>query len=305
MNHNNQDGISVNSSKIQTQQRFLDIASGVMAIADRLPPYEESITRRLRDKSAEIVDNGFFYLSVSEYKPVREHARISEFLAKFNSLAGLLALVASRNTFEETNVRIITENINFLVKEMSRILNYRDDVSDGAPILSSPVEDPERMRRTEDPERMRRTEDPERMRRTEDPERMRRTEDPERMRRTEDPERILRTANQIPLAQTVAVRGSEPLSVGGKVATDEPVSVVWKSGGIATKGWGFSEGLLPDRQRHIFILMREQKQATLKDICKLFPNLSEKTVRNDLNVLCERRLIQRLGVAPRSYYVTA
>jgi len=287
MNHNNQDGISVNSSKIQTQQRFLDIASGVMAIADRLPPYEESITRRLRDKSAEIVDNGFFYLSVSEYKPVREHARISEFLAKFNSLAGLLALVASRNTFEETNVRIITENINFLVKEMSRILNYRDDVSDGAPILSSPVEDPERMRRTEDPERMRRT------------------EDPERMRRTEDPERILRTANQIPLAQTVAVRGSEPLSVGGKVATDEPVSVVWKSGGIATKGWGFSEGLLPDRQRHIFILMREQKQATLKDICKLFPNLSEKTVRNDLNVLCERRLIQRLGVAPRSYYVTA
>ncbi|OHA46064.1 MAG: hypothetical protein A3A80_00835 [Candidatus Terrybacteria bacterium RIFCSPLOWO2_01_FULL_44_24] len=296
MNHNNQDGISVNSSKIQTQQRFLDIASGVMAIADRLPPYEESITRRLRDKSAEIVDNGFFYLSVSEYKPVREHARISEFLAKFNSLAGLLALVASRNTFEETNVRIITENINFLVKEMSRILNYRDDVSDGAPILSSPVEDPERMRRTEDPERMRRTEDPERMRRT---------EDPERMRRTEDPERILRTANQIPLAQTVAVRGSEPLSVGGKVATDEPVSVVWKSGGIATKGWGFSEGLLPDRQRHIFILMREQKQATLKDICKLFPNLSEKTVRNDLNVLCERRLIQRLGVAPRSYYVTA
>src|SRR3989344_906198 len=296
MNHNNQDGISVNSYKIQTQQRFLDIASGVMAIADRLPPYEESITRRLRDKSAEIVDNGFFYLSVSEYKPVREHARISEFLAKFNSLAGLLALVASRNTFEETNVRIITENINFLVKEMSRILNYRDDVSDGAPILSSPVEDPERMRRTEDPERMRMTEDPERMRRT---------EDPERMRRTEDPERILRTANQIPLAQTVAVRGSEPLSVGGKVATDEPVSVVWKIGGIATKGWGFSEGLLPDRQRHIFILMREQKQATLKDICKLFPNLSEKTVRNDLNVLCERRLIQRLGVAPRSYYVTA
>jgi len=59
---------------------------------------------------------------------------------------------------------------------------------------------------------------------------------------------------------------------------------------------------LSERQELIVRFAKNHPQFALKELLVHFPSLSEKTVRNDLVVLCDRGLIGRFGVAPRSYY---
>jgi len=59
---------------------------------------------------------------------------------------------------------------------------------------------------------------------------------------------------------------------------------------------------LPDRQRLILQFAKFKNRFQLKDLMAEFPSYSEKTIRNDLGMLCERRLVGRFGIAPRSYY---
>lgn len=59
---------------------------------------------------------------------------------------------------------------------------------------------------------------------------------------------------------------------------------------------------LSERQQLILHYLRNHSTAQLKELLLHFPILSEKTVRNDLLVLCENRFIERVGVAPRSFY---
>lgn len=59
---------------------------------------------------------------------------------------------------------------------------------------------------------------------------------------------------------------------------------------------------LSDRQQFILHFAGSHKQFQLRELIEHFPSLSEKTIRNDLVILCEHRLVQRFGVAPRSYY---
>lgn len=60
---------------------------------------------------------------------------------------------------------------------------------------------------------------------------------------------------------------------------------------------------LTDRQKYVLgVLKNNGKTARLKEIVQHFPGLSEKTVRNDLKVLCEKNLLSLNGRAPQSYY---
>lgn len=62
---------------------------------------------------------------------------------------------------------------------------------------------------------------------------------------------------------------------------------------------------LSDRQRDILQLVGSKQRFRLKELLVHFPHLSEKTVRNDLAVLCEYGILARKGKAPRSYYEVA
>ena len=59
---------------------------------------------------------------------------------------------------------------------------------------------------------------------------------------------------------------------------------------------------LTERQRFMLAFASKNKSFQLKDLSIHFPSLSEKTIRNDLVVLCEQRCLERRGVPPRSYY---
>lgn len=59
---------------------------------------------------------------------------------------------------------------------------------------------------------------------------------------------------------------------------------------------------LSDRQKFILQFAESHNRFQLKDITTHFPSCSEKTIRNDLLVLCGHGYVDRVGVAPRSYY---
>lgn len=59
---------------------------------------------------------------------------------------------------------------------------------------------------------------------------------------------------------------------------------------------------LNDRQKYILEFAIKHQKFQLKDIAEHFPSFSEKTIRNDLLVLCDHCFISRFGIAPRSYY---
>lgn len=60
--------------------------------------------------------------------------------------------------------------------------------------------------------------------------------------------------------------------------------------------------LVSIRQKKILDRITEATHARLKEILVDFPGMSEKTIRNDLKVLCEKRLVQFNGKPPQSYY---
>lgn len=59
---------------------------------------------------------------------------------------------------------------------------------------------------------------------------------------------------------------------------------------------------LSERQKFMLGFAAKQSRFQLKELITHFPSLSEKTVRNDLLVLCEHGFVERKGVAPRSFY---
>ena len=242
---------------------LINIAKDVMNLADKLPLHEVSLSNRLRDRSLEVIEDGFLYLSTKEYVFLHKKEFLPQLLAKVNVLSAFVSIVNERKYFEEQILKKIYEDINTFAKELNAGLPQPAKVSQEQNINEMKTSYPQPQ------------------------------------------------VSELPVAQAVGV-SSVDNSIAQTLPTEAPqalagqaVSVVWKGGGIATKGWNFNEGLLPDRQRHIFILMREKRRSSLKEICQVFPNLSEKTIRNDLNILCDKGLIQRVGVAPRSYYITA
>lgn len=57
-----------------------------------------------------------------------------------------------------------------------------------------------------------------------------------------------------------------------------------------------------NRQQQLIGFFKNNNSARLKEITRIFPDVSEKTIRNDLKVLCEKHLLQLNGKAPQSYY---
>ena len=267
---------------------LINIAKDVMNLADKLPLHEVSLSNRLRDRSLEVIEDGFLYLSTKEHVFLHKKEFLPQLLAKVNVLSALVSVVNERKYFEEEILKKIYEDINTFAKELNSGLEFNTSnvsVEQKTHLVTpNPVTSPGA---TSKQHYVNET-------------------------KTGYPQPQV---SELPIAQAVAVSSvdnsiaqtmtNEAPGTPHPLASGQAVSVVWKSGGIATKGWNFNEGLLPDRQRHIFILMREKRRSSLKEICQVFPNLSEKTIRNDLNILCERGLIQRVGVAQRSYYITA
>ncbi len=60
--------------------------------------------------------------------------------------------------------------------------------------------------------------------------------------------------------------------------------------------------LLNGRQQQLVGFFKDNGSARLRELTKLFPDVSEKTIRNDLKVLCEKHLLRFNGKAPQSYY---
>lgn len=275
-----------------------------MALADKLPSHETSLAVRLRERSLEVIEDGFFYLSLKEHVFMQKKELLPRLLAKVNVLSALVSLVNERKYFQDGFAKELYEDINSFARnilqpsvpvpagqEINDVL-AQDKSYPSAPYRTAPGPAPYPVA----------------------------SEQPVV---SSSQHHVTEESSGYPQPSAASQHFLSKQAVAPSAITDNKVqaqtvsynatqapsahtaSVVWKTGGIATKGWSFNEGLLPDRQRHIFILMREKRRSSLKEICQLFPGLSEKTIRNDLNVLCERGLIQRVGVAPRSYYITA
>lgn len=63
-----------------------------------------------------------------------------------------------------------------------------------------------------------------------------------------------------------------------------------------------SFGYGSNRQRRILDFLTLRRRAQLKEVLQLFPDVSEKTIRNDLSLLCQQGQLRRIGMAPRSHY---
>jgi len=61
-------------------------------------------------------------------------------------------------------------------------------------------------------------------------------------------------------------------------------------------------GALNNRQQHLIGFFKNNGSARLKEITKIFPDVSEKTIRNDLKVLCQKQFLKLNGRAPQSFY---
>ena len=56
------------------------------------------------------------------------------------------------------------------------------------------------------------------------------------------------------------------------------------------------------RQKRILEYIKEKGSVKLKDISVLFPKLSQRTVRKDLNIMVQRGVLSRQGVGRGSFY---
>ncbi len=258
------------------KEGLVRLVSAASQLAERLPVHESHLAQRLRVRALEVFEDGHWYFSAKQHEVARTREFLADFISKLDVLSGIVGLVKHRAWAHNGICATLEAEVKQIADELRSEANV---LAEGlVPFTFEAVAQEQKV-----------------------------AQPSESAKSTYPQERL-----QEVRPQPAAVAVSYPQAAREVVAQVQPtqeqpnaVSVVWKAGGIATKGWGFNEGLLPDRQRHIFILMRERKQASLKDICRLFPNLSEKTLRNDLNMLVERKLINRVGVAPRSYYVTA
>lgn len=59
---------------------------------------------------------------------------------------------------------------------------------------------------------------------------------------------------------------------------------------------------LNERQRRLIGFFKNNGSARLKELTGMFPDVSEKTIRNDLKVLCGKNFLRLNGRAPQSYY---
>ncbi len=59
---------------------------------------------------------------------------------------------------------------------------------------------------------------------------------------------------------------------------------------------------LSKRQQRILQLMKERDQLQVKDIQEIFPKLTKRTLRRDLNILLEKGVIKRVGKGNGTYY---
>ncbi|MDP3963586.1 MAG: hypothetical protein Q8Q39_03760 [bacterium] len=59
---------------------------------------------------------------------------------------------------------------------------------------------------------------------------------------------------------------------------------------------------LTERQKFMLAFAEKHPSFPLKELATHFPSLSEKTIRNDLAVLCDSGYLERCGTPPRSYY---
>ena len=62
------------------------------------------------------------------------------------------------------------------------------------------------------------------------------------------------------------------------------------------------------RQTKIIQIFKKQKtdKIQLKDIIRFFPDLTDRTIRNDLKSLCDKKIVSRIGnYGPSSFYKLA
>lgn len=59
---------------------------------------------------------------------------------------------------------------------------------------------------------------------------------------------------------------------------------------------------LSQRQKRIFEHIKNQKMVRMKNLSTLFPNLTSRTIRNDLNEMINRKLLFRQGRGRSSFY---
>lgn len=109
-----------------------------------------------------------------------------------------------------------------------------------------------------------------------------------------------------PAASTQSLQPLKPLSLSGFDPLLGPDSAVAQTPQrplnpptATMAAIGFGGG----RQRRILDFFTLRRRAPLKEVLQLFPDVSEKTIRNDLSLLCQQGQLRRVGLAPRSHYI--
>jgi len=271
----------------QIKRRLHDITLGLWRICDRFPAQEEALVKKLKERALDVLDGTIFYFSVREEPAVLKHEHIRKLVGKIHVVRAFLDVTRRRGYVEETNFLMLDWEYERLLETLLADIRTQESVFPQGIGASAPGQSPETL------------------------------------------------APQFPGAPKIE---SMPIpAIGEEHQTRLPSPAAQAAGGQASQAPIYSSQDQPrispeseaigreiqrperakrveepsfspktnlnTRQEKILTFMQGTRKSGLKDILRLFNGVGEKTIRNDLNVLCANGKLQRYGTAPRSFYV--
>jgi len=307
-----------------TRERVQIIALGVHGITDRFSVHEQAFGSKLRDASVDLIED----ITAFEVARKRDAAGTAQLIHKLiceaDTLRSLLSFVKNRGLAKEATVDILIWELEQLLGDLEREdAQFEEHVSrhhpQAAPVHAGPVTAsiqppvPSNVSQAKQGE----------------------VEGQPKPSHASTPKR----ADTQPEVRTLSSdrKSFDPLlgpdSTAAFFAKTQPSASTRVEGATATAATAVSEAptavatppvalpivamiekqrtqaqaetIINDRQKTIIELFKVEREAPLKRIMAILPNVSEKTVRNDLLELVRRGFLKRIGTAPRSKYVLA
>lgn len=277
----------------QIKRRLHDTTLGLWRICDRFPAQEEALVKKLKEHALDVLDGTVFYFSVREEPAVLKHEHIRKLIGKIHVMRAFLDITRRRGYVEETNFFMLDWEYERILETLLADIRTQEPVLPPAIGTSAPGQSPEALvPQFPGPQKTESMPIPAVGEEYQTPRApIYSSKDQPQALKPPQSGGGVEAGNTIESPKTALATSPEPARHRyAQALAGEPAAASFKMN-------------LNTRQEKILTFMSETKQSGLKDILRLFNGVGEKTIRNDLNVLCANGKLQRYGTAPRSFYV--
>lgn len=269
------------SPETSPQARVQHIAVGTYNIADRFPAYDEAFGHRLKNTAAALIESVALYDVAKTRDALGTNRLLHQILGHVEALHALLHFAKSRGAAPMATVEIVMWHLEqlggYFLEADSRIEQHIGAHHPQGAFVFGQLSPQPQETNTADVVRTKFD-----------------TFDASADTKTEE----FLEHFAPPVVNPAAVRFSPVFMKEDELVAPKPP--LPPSPVIATS---VSAPIGNDRQKRILDFFALRRRAQLKDILVLFPGISEKTIRNDLSLLCKVGNLRRVGLAPRSHYI--